>query len=370
MMRRDLGCYPPALRLRPPDDLHRARGRDVAYVQGRADVRGQQAVPGDDRFLGDGGPARQPEEPGHLALVHLGGVGQPGLLGVLRNHAAERLDVLQCPTHQHRVRHAAAIVREDPDPGRRVRHGAELGKLTALKADRDRADRLYVAVARLPAEAPDLLDDACSVGDRVGIGHRVDGGEAAERGRLGAGPHGLSVLPARLAQVRVQVHEAGQRNQAGGVQDLRAGGAQAAPGLGDQSVRKDQVSDSAAHQLRALDEPGLAAAHLVTCTATALAGWALPDAPAVPAVPATSEITGRPPGSAPPSSKYRTAIRTLTPFATCSTIVERGESATSAAISTPRFIGPGCITIACSGSRAIRAASRPYLRLYSRTVGK
>ena len=74
--------------------------------------------------------------------------------------------------------------------------------------------------------------------------------------------------------------------------------------------------------------------------------------------------------SAPPSSRYSTAIRTLTPLATCSTIVDRAESATSAAISTPRFIGPGCMTMACSGSRAIRAPSSPYRRLYSRTLGK
>ena len=74
--------------------------------------------------------------------------------------------------------------------------------------------------------------------------------------------------------------------------------------------------------------------------------------------------------AAPPSSRYSTAIRTLTPLATCSTIVDRGESATSAAISTPRFIGPGCITMACSGSSAIRLASSPYRRRYSRTLGK
>src|ERR1019366_3677019 len=73
---------------------------------------------------------------------------------------------------------------------------------------------------------------------------------------------------------------------------------------------------------------------------------------------------------APPRSRHRTAIRTLTPLATCSTTVDRGEPATSAAISTPRFIGPGCITMACSASCAIRATSRPYRRLYSRTLGK
>ena len=63
--------------------------------------------------------------------------------------------------------------------------------------------------------------------------------------------------------------------------------------------------------------------------------------------------------SAPPSSRYKTAMRTLTPLATCSTIVDRAESATSAAISTPRFIGPGCITMACSGSCVTRVASSP-----------
>ena len=42
-----------------------------------------------------------------------------------------------------------------------------------------------------------------------------------------------------------------------------------------------------------------------------------------------------------------TAIRTATPISTCSLIRLRcGSSATSLAISTPRFIGPGCITSA------------------------
>ena len=49
----------------------------------------------------------------------------------------------------------------------------------------------------------------------------------------------------------------------------------------------------------------------------------------------------------------------LTPLATCSTAVQRAESATSAVISMPRFIGPGCITMACSGIRAMRSPSRP-----------
>ena len=39
-------------------------------------------------------------------------------------------------------------------------------------------------------------------------------------------------------------------------------------------------------------------------------------------------------------------MRTATPLATCSVTSDAGPSATAAAISTPRFIGPGCITSA------------------------
>src|SRR5690606_32107128 len=70
------------------------------------------------------------------------------------------------------------------------------------------------------------------------------------------------------------------------------------------------------------------------------------------------------------SSRYSTAIRTATPFATCSTTTDRTESAASAEISSPRFIGPGCITIAWSGSIASRRESNPYARVYSRALGK
>ena len=43
----------------------------------------------------------------------------------------------------------------------------------------------------------------------------------------------------------------------------------------------------------------------------------------------------------------KTAILTLTPFATCSITTELVLSATSAVISIPLFIGPGCKTRAC-----------------------
>ena len=51
------------------------------------------------------------------------------------------------------------------------------------------------------------------------------------------------------------------------------------------------------------------------------------------------------------------AMRTATPLATCWVTTVRGKSATSEAISTPRTMGPGCVTMApsrrCSARRAV-----------------
>ena len=54
------------------------------------------------------------------------------------------------------------------------------------------------------------------------------------------------------------------------------------------------------------------------------------------------------------------AILTATPISTWSWITERVmSSARSPSISTPRFIGPGCITMASGLAQASFSASRP-----------
>ena len=75
------------------------------------------------------------------------------------------------------------------------------------------------------------------------------------------------------------------------------------------------------------------------------------------------------PDRSPPSSRKRIAMRTATPFATCWVTTVRGRSATSDAISTPRTIGPGCVTMASSRRRATRRAVRPHPAVYSRRLG-
>ena len=169
-------------------------------------------------------------EPGRaVALVHLRADGEPRLLGVLGDDAVERLHVLQRPAHQRRVADAVPVVGEDPHAGGGVGHRAELGQPLALQPDGDRADRDDVDQPGLLAEPPDLLDDAGGVGDRVGVGHRVHGGEPAQRRGAAAGLDGLGVLAAGLAQVGVQVDQAGQRDQPGGVDHLGARHGQGSP---------------------------------------------------------------------------------------------------------------------------------------------
>ena len=62
-------------------------------------------------------------------------------------------------------------------------------------------------------------------------------------------------------------------------------------------------------------------------------------------------------------------MRTAKPLVTWWRIVLCGPSATSGATSTPRLIGPGCITIASGLARASRSDVRQNKREYSRTEG-
>jgi hypothetical protein len=62
-------------------------------------------------------------------------------------------------------------------------------------------------------------------------------------------------------------------------------------------------------------------------------------------------------------------MRTATPFSTWSRMTERSPSATSGAISSPRFMGPGCITMTSRLARLSSSRVRPNCREYSRSVG-
>ena len=63
------------------------------------------------------------------------------------------------------------------------------------------------------------------------------------------------------------------------------------------------------------------------------------------------------------------AMRTATPLVTCWVTTVRGRSATSEAISTPRTMGPGWVTMASSPRSSTRRDVRPQPAVYSRKLG-
>ena len=91
-----------------------------------------------------------------------------------------------------------------------------------MAPDRDRRRGQHLAQPGAGGLLADEVDHLHAVLRRVGVGHRHDRGEAAERGRPAAGLDRLGLLLAGLAQMGVQVDEAGADDAARGVDHLVA----------------------------------------------------------------------------------------------------------------------------------------------------
>src|SRR5213079_3161376 len=163
-------------------------------------------------------------------------------------------------------------------------------------------------------------------------------------GRSRAARDGFDVLVPRLPQVHVQVHEARGDDLAAHVPYLhpvrgpesRARGRDLAV-LDQQVGRAVQVPAGVDHPA-ALEQEG-------------------PHHSGAAARLAASASSGRP-----PASRYSTAIRTATPFVTWSRITLCGPSATRESISTPRFMGPGCMIVMSRGAFSSRSTVTPKTR--------
>ena len=91
-----------------------------------------------------------------------------------------------------------------------------------FRPDGHRADGVHVDQAHLLTAVPHVVGDHRAVGDRIGVGHREHCRVSPESRCSRAGIDVLGVLAARLAQVGVQVDEAGQQDLAAGVDHLSA----------------------------------------------------------------------------------------------------------------------------------------------------
>src|SRR5690606_16958013 len=173
-----------------------------------------------------------------------------------------------------------------------------------------------------------------------GVGHREHRRVAAESRCRRTGFDVLGVFAAGLAQVGVQIDEAGQQDLTVGVDDVTeftvAGNRQLLADLGDLTVGDQHVDGfTLAVGSHVADQNP----HTLTCS------------------------------SAPTSRWNSTAIRTWTPLETCCNTADCTESATVDAISMPRSIGPGSSTTASPDSMACRCSLSPSSTEHSRADG-
>src|SRR2546423_5955111 len=163
--------------------------------------------------------------------------------------------------------------------------------------------------------------------------------------------------------MRVQVDEARRDDDAAGIGTIGLVGVQ--PGHGFESTAADDDVGRALSSSRRVDEPGTRDLELRDDLADRGGDGRAPGAAAADA----GDAAGAAADPRPPASRYSNAIRIATPFATWSVITECRPAATSGAISTPSFMGPGCMTSTSGDASASRAAVRPNRAAYSRNDG-
>src|SRR6185437_11964788 len=214
---------------------------------------------------------------------------------------------------------------------------AQAGHPLPLAALGDGADGIDAGVPQLARALHQVRRRAGIVVHRAGVGHGADGGEAAGGGGARSGFDGLLVLEAGLAQMHVQINEPGRDDHPGAIEHARPVDGNLRTQILDAIALNHHVADAVQ------PDRGIGQSPVLEDEAHA---------------------------DATPSSSCKTAMRMSTPFSTCSRITDCGESATSALISTPRIIGPGCITSASGLAARSRSRVTEYRATYSASLGK
>ena len=205
--------------LRGPHQLEAARRRQVGDVVTTAAVLEQDEVARHHHVLGGAGDARQAEERRRVALVHDAAAGEAEVLGVLHHRQAVVLGVEQRAAHQLGVHHRLAVVGDRHRAG--GGHLADLRQLLPLEPFRHRADRIDAGEAVTLRLAADVLRDrAVIVRTGTVFAMQQTAVKPPAAAAIVPGAHRLLVLLPRLAQVDVDVDEAGRDDEAGGVDDL------------------------------------------------------------------------------------------------------------------------------------------------------
>src|SRR5438132_12174043 len=128
------------------------------------------------------------------------------ILRMLDDDASGRAGVFECASEETRVVHGAAVVGEGDGAGFGELH--KIRELLAFAAPRDRGDRPNASALR-PARrsSVDLFHERGCMDRGIRVGHCTDGRESAVQRGVRPGCKRFRFLKARLAQVRMEIHE-------------------------------------------------------------------------------------------------------------------------------------------------------------------
>ena len=213
---------------------------------GQADVARDHDVLGRRRHAGESQPHRL--EP----FMHHAADGQLGDLAMLHDHPVEHLGVFEGPTHQVGRGDRRPIIGERDRPaGDQL---AEFRQLFALASLADGPDRKDVRLPGSLSLEHDELGGGLGVDRGQGVGHAGDGGHPAGQGGTGAGGDGLILLIPGLAEMDVDVDQAGTDDHPPGV-DHDLGLLRAAAHRQDSPPADPEVADLVEPLTRVDDPP-------------------------------------------------------------------------------------------------------------------
>ncbi len=170
------------------------------------------------RFRGN---SLQAEADGARAFAHNAAGEERGILAVVNHRQIERIAVVHDLAHQARGGYGLAVVADGDDSG--IFHRGDFGKGFAFAAYGGRADRPDVHGSGSGGAFDDGARDGGVVVHGLSIRHAADGCESAASGRTRAGFDGFGHFLAGLAQVAVEIDEAGRDDEAGGIEDFGVG---------------------------------------------------------------------------------------------------------------------------------------------------
>ncbi len=208
-----------ALRLGLTYQLDRSCRRQMEEVDTGTEGADQGDVPGHHHLFRHCGHAGKPQPARPCSLVHRPVSGQGSVLTVLGQGDTEAGGVVERSAHQSRRLHPGPVIGEEPNPeGGQLGHGRQA---LAGPTHRDRPGHRHFRRCR-GCQLLHVSHRLCRIESRLGVGHGHYRGVTAEGGSPGARLDGFRLLPARLAEMGVEVDQTRGDDAALGLEHHRA----------------------------------------------------------------------------------------------------------------------------------------------------